>query len=183
MDLGVTDPPRGTVGSAVHCATSGHTDSNCASSRADLRPGGRVFLQGSASGGLPVGDRKSFPTRAAGRHGRERDISDPNWKPSDALLEKNPARPAAIPPGTRAVAVGVPAGRQWTAEHRAAWWVEHRKSIVWNWPSPLCSLDSSQIDKTRKDRVCLTAPRDSVVCRLENPCSFTVFPWLNLRVR
>ena len=64
-------------------------------------------------------------------------------------LEKDPlARPQSARELTLLLS-GCSLAGQWTPEHRAAWWIEHRKSVA-GLTKPVSRPGSSQVDKTVK---------------------------------
>ena len=145
----------GIVGTPNFIAPEAIQDSNRSDARSDLYSLGalgyflltaREVFEGDSIAELCRKHLTEIPVSPGARIGKTFD------RQLEALLmrclEKDPA---ARPQSARELAqllAACPLAEQWTAEQRASWWIEHRKSIV---GLPKHALpDSSQIDKTVK---------------------------------
>jgi len=155
-ELTVTEMPGadGIVGTPNFIAPEAIQDSNRSDARSDLYSlgalgyfllTGREVFEGDSIAELCRQHLHEIPVWPGARVGK---LFDPQL---EALLMRCLAKnPAARPQSARELAQllsAFPLAEFWTAEQRAAWWAEHRKSIA-GIPIPVCAPDSSPIDQT-----------------------------------
>ena len=153
----------GIVGTPNFIAPEAIQDSNRSDARSDLYSlgalgyfllTGREVFEGGSIAELCRKHLSETPVPPGARVGKTFD------RQLEALLMRCLAKaPAARPQSARELAQLLsadPLAEQWTSEHRAAWWAEHRKSIA-GLPKP-ARPDSSPMDHTVKIKFAARTP-------------------------